>query len=99
MRLGQAPQLREELALPAQLELCGQPLLECDEAQLLEALGLGVGEVLVGQLTVGLPPPERERAAETRRGKARIALPRGLPPFGEETFEARRVERAVEELE
>ena len=85
--------------MPAERQLGIEPLPECHEAQLLEALGLAARELLVRELAVRLSSPEGERAPKERGSECRIALTHGIPPFVEQSLEAAGVERRILELE
>ncbi|HEY8237077.1 MAG TPA: hypothetical protein VIF85_10580 [Gaiellaceae bacterium] len=76
VRVGQAAKLGQKFCLAPKLELCLDPFLERDKAQLLEALHLAAGELLVGQLAVGLPAPQSQRASEERGRQGGIPVPR-----------------------
>src|SRR5207244_5216802 len=57
-------ELREDLRVPAELELGVEALLERDEPQFLQARDRGLGERLVGEVGKGRTAPEPERLAE-----------------------------------
>ena len=99
IRVGEGAELRQTLHVSPPLELGGEALLERDEPQLLEPLGLGADELLVGELAVRLPPPERQGAAEDRGRKSGISGLRRLPAILQEALEAIGVEHAVLQLE
>src|SRR4029453_17388776 len=64
-------ELRDELDLPAELEVCLDPLLERDEPELLESRDLALGKGLVQEVRERGPAPERERLAQSRLRRLR----------------------------
>ncbi len=68
-------QLRDELGVPAELEIGVDALLECGNALLFEAGALGARERCV-ELGERRPAPERERLAEHIRRLGRRLVPR-----------------------
>ena len=67
-------ELGNERLMPAERELGVDPLLDCGETQLLEALDLGPRERLVGEVGECITSPERERLVEKCRRHDRVAL-------------------------
>ena len=78
------------MAAKRQLRL--DPLLERDQAQLLQPICLRLRELLVGEVAVGPPPPEPERASQQRGRQRRVPLSRGGSALYEQPLEAGRVE-------
>ena len=93
MLAGEALQLGQELLVAAEGKARLEALLDREHAQLLQPLRLGPRELVVAELPVRLPSPERERTTEDREGELRIAVPPGLRPLCEKTLETCCVER------
>jgi len=66
--------LRRELAVPAQRELRIDPVLDCDESQLLESTGRGSREPLGREVGERLAAPEVERSAKKIGRMGRTSL-------------------------
>jgi hypothetical protein len=95
----QAAKLRQDLFVAPKLEVSLDPFLQRDQAQLLEALRLAAGELLVGQLAVRLPSPEAECALQQRGGQGRVSFPCGRPCPCQQALEAPGVDCIVVHLE
>ena len=95
----EALELGQKVEISLELELRLEPLLERDQAQLLEALGLNARERLVGELAVRRSPPEAERTPKEGDRQHRVAGARDLSPLCQQTLEAGGIEHAVRELD
>src|SRR5438876_834275 len=84
----EACQLRQELRVAAERQLRLGPLLERDQAELIEPLRLRTGKLLVRDLAVGPSAPKPERTAKERGCEQGISLARGRSPIGHELLEA-----------
>ena len=73
---GEAAQLRQQVVVAAERQLRLDPLLERDQAQLLQALCFRPRELLVGEVAVGLP---RQSPSARRSNEAASA---GFPSRG-----------------
>ncbi len=91
MERHQGVELRDERPVPAELQVGVDPLVERDQARLLQVRELGVRNAVVGQVGQGRAAPEGERLAEQRRG----GLGAGAGRACAELLEAPEVELAV----
>ena len=87
-------ELGNGLGVAAERELDLEPLLERDEAQLLESGDLVAGEGLVAEVRQRRPTPEAERLAEHLRRLASVAVGEQPRARAEQILEPCRVERA-----
>ncbi len=96
---GEREDLTERLVVTAEGELRVDPLLERDQPQLLEALGFGLGELLVGELAVGTAAPEAQRLVDQRGSERRVAGGAQRLALSHETLESVGVEQVALQLE
>ena len=82
-------ELRDELAVATQRELCVGELLGRREAQLLQPPDLDRRERRVGDVGECRPAPQSERLAQLQRGSGRFAGSR----LGDESLEPEQVQR------
>ena len=73
MRLDQRLELADERSVAAERQVGFDPLLDSDQAQLLEPSDLGLGEWLVGEVRQRRATPELECPLQALRGTAGIA--------------------------
>ena len=99
MHRHEVAQLRQQLRMPAELQQHLDPLLSSQQPQLLQPLGLRSGEVLVAELSVRSPAPERLGAVEQRQGERGIPFLRALAALAEQPLEARRIESLAIDLQ
>ena len=81
-------ELRHECVVASQRKLRVETFLDRDEPQLIEAVDLGLRELLVAELTQRVSAPERERAFDRRERLGRLAVRVFASAFVEELLEA-----------
>lgn len=85
-------ELGGERLVPREREVGGDSLLEHEQPQLLEARDLGPGELLVGDVLERRSAPQRERGAQRRRRRVRVARRELVPSARSEPLETLDVE-------
>ena len=92
-------ELSDQVGVAAEREIRLQPLLEREEAKLLEACTLAGGERLGGELREGRPAPEAERSLEGLAGGRGPTFRQASATLLEETLEDVQVELAGIDLD
>jgi hypothetical protein len=80
-------EFRNHLCALAKLQVCLEPFLLGQQAQLLQARDLRLRERLVGEIGQRRAAPEAEPDRELGGGNSRVALRERIPPFGEQPLE------------
>ena len=88
-------QLAGDLGVAAAREVGVQALADAGQAEVLEPGDLGLREALVGDVGQRRAAPQRERAAQRRRRRARVAAGQLVAALPEQLLEAVRVERGA----
>src|SRR5687768_2628930 len=92
MPLRQRAQLGNKSLVAAEREIGLDAFLERRQPQLLQALGLGAREVLVGELAESRPAPQREGLPDGTPSARRVPRGERGPTLIEEALEAGAVE-------
>jgi len=95
----QALQLTDQLAAGAEGQVGLDPLLQADQAQLVQPRDLGLGEGLVAKVGQRWSPPQRQREGQLLGGVGGGALGKGLASLGEQALEPAQVDLVGEGAE
>ncbi|MBA3261287.1 MAG: hypothetical protein H0T69_02190 [Thermoleophilaceae bacterium] len=81
-------ELPDQVRMAAELEVGGDPILECRAAKLFQPADLGLRERLVAEIGERRAAPQRESTCELVRGEGRVAGGQGVPPASRLVLEA-----------